>query len=158
MKFFDDIRIGDLREFGKHTFAAEDIKRFARSFDPQPFHIDEEAAKRSHFGALCASGWHTTAACMRLIVDYHKRLAAEMIARGEQPAKIGPSPGFTNLKWLKPVYAGDTVAFASEVFEVRPMASRPQWGVVRMRTTGTNQKGERVYEIENTAFIERRAA
>jgi acyl dehydratase len=158
MKFFDDIRLGDRREFGKHTFAAEDIKRFARSFDPQPFHLDEEAAKRSHFGGLCASGWHTTAACMRLIVDYHKRLAAEMIAGGEKPAKIGPSPGFRNLKWLKPIYAGDTVAFASEVIELRPSASRPQWGVVRMRTVGTNQKGERVYEIENAAFIERRAA
>ena len=158
MKFFDDIRLGDRREFGKHTFTVEEIKRFAASFDPQPFHMDEEAARRSHFGALCASGWHTTAACMRLIVDYHKRLAAEMIARGEQPAKIGPSPGFRNLKWLKPVYAGDTVVFASEVIEMRPSASRPQWGVVRMRTVGTNQKGERVYEIENAAFMERRAA
>jgi acyl dehydratase len=158
MKFFDDIRIGDVREFGKHTFSAEDIKRFARSFDPQPFHVDEEAAKRSHFGGLCASGWHTTAACMRLIVDYHKRFAAEMIARGERPAKIGPSPGFKNLKWLRPIYAGDTVTFASEVVEMRPSASRPQWGVVRMQTFGINQKGERVYEIENAAFIERRAA
>jgi acyl dehydratase len=158
MKFFDDMKIGERREFGKHQFSAEDIKCFARSFDPQPFHLDEDAAKKSHFGGLCASGWHTTAACMRLIVDYHKRLAAEMIARGERPAKIGPSPGFKNLKWLKPVLAGDTVTFASEVIELRPSASRPQWGVVRMRTVGTNQKGERVYEIENAAFIERRAA
>ncbi len=117
-----------MRELGRHTFTAEDIKRFARGFDPQPFHMDEEAAKRSHFGALCASGWHTTAACMRLIVDYHKRLAAEMIARGERPAKIGPSPGFKNLKWLKPIYAGDTVAFASEVIEMRPSAVAPAMG------------------------------
>jgi acyl dehydratase len=158
MKFFDNMQIGDLREIGKHQFTAEDIKRFARSFDPQPFHLDEEEARRSHFGALCASGWHTTAACMRLIVDYHKDLAAEMIARGERPAKIGPSPGFKNLKWRKPIFAGDTVTFASEVIELRPSASRPQWGVVRMLTQGTNQKGERVYEIENIAFIERRAA
>jgi len=158
MKFFDDIRVGDMREFGKHTFSAADIKRFARSFDPQPFHMDEEAAKRSHFGALCASGWHTTAACMRLIVEYHKRIAGEMMARGEKVAKIGPSPGFKNLKWLKPIYVNDTVTFASEVIEMRASASRPQWGVVRMRTYGVNQKGERVYEIENAAFIERRAA
>ncbi|HLL26953.1 MAG TPA: MaoC family dehydratase [Xanthobacteraceae bacterium] len=158
MKFFDDIQIGDRRDLGKHTFSAEEIKRFARSYDPQPFHMDEEAARHSHFGALCASGWHSTAACMRLIVDYHKRLAAEMIARGERPAKIGPSPGFKNLKWLKPIYAGDSVVFASEVIETRASASRPQWGIVHMRTTGTNQKGERVYEIENIAFIERRSA
>jgi acyl dehydratase len=158
VKFFDDMQIGDRRELGKHQFTAEEIKRFARSFDPQPFHMDEEAARRSHFGALCASGWHTTAACMRLIVDYHKNLAAEMIARGERPAKIGPSPGFKNLKWRRPIYAGDTVTFASEVIELRPSASRPQWGIVHMFTQGTNQKGERVYEIENIAFIERRAA
>ena len=158
MKFFEDIQIGDRSEFGKHTFAAEAIKRFAESFDPQPFHIDEESARRSHFGGLCASGWHTTAACMRLIVDHHKRLAADMLARGERPSKIGPSPGFKNLKWLRPVYAGDTIAFASEVIEMRASSSRPQWGIVRMRTIGTNQKGERVYEVENAAFIERRSA
>src|SRR5262245_49917793 len=158
MKFFEDIRLGDTREFGKHTFRSQDIKRFAKTFDPQPFHVDEEAARQSHFGALCASGWHTTAACMRLIVDHHKELAAAMLARGEQPAKIGPSPGFRNMKWLRPVYAGDTIAFSSEVIELRPLASRPQWGVVRMRTIGVNQKGERVYEVENAAFIERRSA
>jgi acyl dehydratase len=158
MKLFNDTKLGDRRDYGRHTFTADDIKRFAANFDPQPFHLDEDAAKKSHFGGLCASGWHTTAACMRLIVDYHKRLAAEMIARGERAAKIGPSPGFRSLKWLKPIYAGDTIAFGSEVIEMRPSASRPQWGVIRMRTTGTNQKGERVYEIEHAAFIERRAA
>ena len=158
MKLFNDTKLGDRRDYGKHTFTAEDIKRFAASFDPQPFHMDEDAAKKSHFGGLCASGWHTTAACMRLIIDYHKRLSAEMIARGERPAKIGPSPGFKNLKWLKPIYAGDTVAFGSEVIEMRPSASRPQWGVIRMRTTGANQKGERVYEVEHAAFIERHEA
>jgi acyl dehydratase len=68
MKFFDDMQIGDRRELGKHLFTAKGIKRFAASFDPQPFHMDEEEARRSHFGALCASGWHSTAACMRLIV------------------------------------------------------------------------------------------
>ncbi len=156
MKFWDDIKIGDRTEFGKHTFTAEAIMHFAARYDPQPFHMDEEAARRSHFGALCASGWHTAAACMRQIVDTHKRLAAETIARGEKAAKIGPSPGFRNLKWLKPVYVGDTISYASEVIEVRPLASRPGWGLVRMRTTGTNQNGVRVYEFEGSAFIERR--
>jgi len=158
MKFFDDFKIGERREFGTYVFNADDIKRFARDFDPQPFHIDEEAAKKSHFGALVASGWHTTAACMRLIVDYNKRLAVEMIARGEKPARIGPSPGFKNLKWLKPIYAGDTITFGSEVIEKRPSSSRPEWGVVRFLTSGANQKGEHVFEMENAAFIERHAA
>jgi acyl dehydratase len=155
MKFFDDIKIGDRRELGGHTFAADEIKRFAARYDPQPFHMDEAAAKQSHFGGLVASGWHTAAACMRTIVDANKRLAAEMVGRGERTAKIGPSPGFKNLKWLKPVYAGDTVTFSNEVIEARPLASRPGWGMVRMRTAGTNQNGEQVYEFEGVAFIER---
>jgi acyl dehydratase len=158
MKFWDDVKIGDRTEFGKHTFSAEEIKRFAARYDPQPFHMDEEAAKRSHFGALCASGWHTAAVCMRTIVDAHKRIAAEIIARGEKPAKIGPSPGFRNLKWLKPVYVGDTIRYASEVIELRPLASRPGWGLLRGLTTGTNQHGVRVYELETSAFVERRPA
>ena len=154
MKFFDDVKVGDRRELGKHTFTAEEIKRFAARYDPQPFHMDEEAAKRSHFGGLIASGWHTAAVCMRTIVDANKRVTAEMIGRGEQPAKTGPSPGFKNLKWLKPVYAGDTVSYASEVLDKRPLASRPGWGLVRMHTTGTNQNGVRVYEFEAVGFIE----
>jgi acyl dehydratase len=158
MKFWDDVKIGDRTEFGKHTFTAESIKRFAARYDPQPFHMDEAAAKRSHFGALCASGWHTAAACMRQIVETHKRLAAEAAARGERPARIGPSPGFRNLKWLKPVYVGDTVSYASEVLELRPLASRPGWGLMRGLTTGTNQDGVRVYELETSAFVERRPA
>jgi acyl dehydratase len=158
MKFWDDIKIGDRTEFGTHIFTAEDIKRFAARYDPQPFHMDEEAAKRSLFGALCASGWHTAAACMRQIVNAHQRIAAEMIARGERPATVGPSPGFRNLKWLKPVYAGDTITYASEVIELRPLNSRPGWGFLRGLTTGTNQNGVRVYEVESSAFIERRPA
>lgn len=156
MKFWDDMQVGDRAEFGRHIFTAEEIKRFAARYDPQPFHMDEEAAKRSHFGGLVASGWHTAAACMRQIVDTHKRLAAETIARGEKPAKIGPSPGFRNLKWLKPVYADDTISFASEVIELRPLASKPGWGLMRGLTFGTNQNGVRVYEFEASAFVERR--
>src|SRR6185312_11695016 len=105
MRFFDDIEVGWRRELGKHTFTAEEIKRFASRYDPQLFHIDEAEAKKSHFGALCASGWHTAAVCMRTIVDSTKQFTADMTARGEKVAKTGPSPGFTNLKWLKPVYA-----------------------------------------------------
>jgi len=158
MKFFDDLEVGLRRELGKHTFTAEEIKRFATSYDPQSFHIDEEAAKRSHFGKLCASGWHTAAVCMRMIVDANKRLAAEMIGRGEKPAIVGPSPGFKNLQWLKPVYVGDTITFVSEVIEKRPLQSRPRWGMIRNRVFGTDQNGIKVYQFEGIAFIERRSA
>lgn len=157
MLFFDDIEVGLRRDLGKHTFTADAIKSFARRYDPQPFHVDEEAARRSHFGALCASGWHTAAICMRMIVDSTKRLTAEMIARGDKVAATGPSPGFTQLKWLKPVYVGDTISFASEVIEKRPLASRPGWGLVRTRFTGSNQHGVAVYQFEGVVFIERRS-
>lgn len=156
MKYFEDLKIGDVSEFGSYTFTAENIKTFARKFDPQPFHLDEEAAKKSLFGALCASGWHTTAACMRRIVDANRAAHEAAAARGETPVRYGPSPGFRNLKWLKPVYAGDTVTYSSEIIELRELATRPEWGLMRGRTIGVNQKGERVLEFESSAFIQRR--
>jgi acyl dehydratase len=158
MRFFEDIEVGWTRELGKHTFTADEIKRFAGRYDPQPFHMDEAEAKKSHFGALCASGWHTAAVCMRTIVDSTKQLTADMIARGEKPAKMGPSPGYTNLKWLKPVYAGDTIAFTSEVIETRASESRPGWGLVQTRFSGRNQNGVPVYQFDGVVFIERRSA
>lgn len=158
MRFFDDIEVGWTRELGKHTFTAEDIKRFASRYDPQLFHMDEEAAKKSHFGALCASGWHTAAVCMRSIVDSTKQMTADMIARGEKVANTGPSPGFSNLKWLKPVYVRDTISFTSEVLEKRMSESRPRWGVVKTRFMGRNQNGVPVYQFDGVVFVERRAA
>ena len=89
---------------------------------------------------------------MRQIVDFNKRNYAEMLARGETPARVGPSPGFKNLKWLKPVMAGDTITYSSEVIETRELATRPEWGLMRAIITGVNQKGERVYEFESSAF------
>mgnify|MGYP002653490231 FL=1 len=94
MKFFDDLVVGERYELGSHTFTADAIKIFARRFDPQPFHLDEAAAARSHFGALCASGWHTASVWMRLMVQYQVREDAARRARGEGVATLGPSPGF----------------------------------------------------------------
>jgi acyl dehydratase len=156
MKYFEDLEIGEIRELGSYGFTAENIKHFARRYDPQPFHLDEEAAKKSLFGALCASGWHTGAACMRMIVDANKRDYDAAIARGEKPALFGPSPGFNNLKWLKPVYAGDTITYSSEILQLRESASRPAWGLMRTKIIGVNQNGERVFEYESTAFVPRK--
>ena len=156
MQFFEDIRIGQKSEIGRHTFTAEEIKRFAARYDPQPFHLDEAAAERSHFGALCASGWHTAAVCMRLLVARKDRVVAELTARGEPVATWGPSPGFRELKWVKPVYVGDTITYASEPVEKRESKSRPGWGLMFSRNTGTNQHGELVYSFIGSAFIERR--
>jgi acyl dehydratase len=156
MRYFDDIKVGDRIELGSHTFTAEDIKTFAAAYDPQAFHMDEAAAAKSHFGALCASGWHTVSMWMRLRVLYAQKDDAARAARGEPNAKGGSSPGFRELKWLKPVYAGDTITYASEVAEMRASQSRPGWGLVFSRNTGVNQKGELVLSFIGSGFVERR--
>ncbi|HEY0224548.1 MAG TPA: MaoC family dehydratase [Pseudolabrys sp.] len=156
MKYFEDVRVGDTYEVGRHTFNAEEIKSFARRFDPQLFHVDEEAAARSHFGALCASGWHTAVVWMRLMVDHRRGMAEAARARGEPVAGIGPALGFRDLKWLKPVYVGDTIVYKTEVIEARVSNSRPGSGLMTLRSTGTNQKGEPVITFVSTTFVERR--
>jgi len=156
MKFWDDIAVGDKTELGRFTFTAGNIKAFARRFDPQAFHLDEAAAARSHFGALCASGWHTASIWMRLMIDHQKAEDAARRARGEAVAALGPSPGFRELKWLKPVYVGDTITYATEVIEKRPSASRPEWGLIRIHNSGANQNGEAVISFISVAFVERR--
>jgi acyl dehydratase len=156
VKYFEDIQVGDVFPLGSHTFTAEEIKAFARRFDPQHFHVDEAAAERSHFGALIASGWHTAVASMRLMVDYRRRLAETMRARGEPVAGIGPALGFRELKWLKPVYVGDTIDYNSEVIATRVSSSRPRSGLLTFRSTGVNQNGELVISFESTTFVERR--
>lgn len=156
MAYFEDMKIGDVREFGSYHFTKENIIRFAQKYDPQPFHLDEEAAKKSLFGGLCASGWHTGAACMRKIVDFNKAQHEAAIARGEKPPRGGPSPGFKNLKWLKPVYAGDIITYSSELVDLRESATRPEWGLMFAKIYGVNQNGERVYEFDSSAFVPRR--
>jgi acyl dehydratase len=155
VKFFEDIRVGDTIEVGRHTFTAESIKSFAARFDPQPFHLDDAAAARSHFRALCASGWHTACVWMRLLIEHRRREDDARRARGEAIAALGVSPGFRDLQWLKPVYVGDTIAYSSEVIETRPLASRPAWGLVSSRNTGVNQRGEPVISFISSAFVER---
>ena len=156
MKYFEEIQVGDIFAVGRHTFTADEIKGFARRFDPQLFHVDEAAAERSHFGALCASGWHTAVVWMRLMVDHRRGMAEAARARGEPVAGIGPALGFRELKWLKPVYVGDTIEYKSEVIEMRASNSRPRSGLMTIRSTGVNQNGEPVISLVSTTFVERR--
>jgi acyl dehydratase len=158
MNFFEDIEVGQRRELGSFTFAAEAIKKFAAQFDPQRFHLDEEEGRKSLFGGLAASGWHVGSVCMQLLVADGQRRAKEAAARDETVAVWGPSPGFRELRWIKPVLAGDTISFASEVVEKRTSASRPQWGILQARNTGTNQRGELAFSLLATAFVPRRGA
>jgi acyl dehydratase len=156
MFFFEDIRLGDRRELGSFTFSADDIKRFARQYDPQRFHLDEEEGRKSPFGALVASGWHVGSVFMKLLVTADQRLAREAAARGETIAVRGPSPGFRELRWIKPVLAGDTVSFFNEIVSKRTLESRPGWGILEAHGTGTNQRGELVFSLLATAFVPRK--
>ncbi len=156
MGFFEDMEVGQRREVGSFTFTAEAIKTFAAEFDPQRFHLSEEEGRNSLFGGLAASGWHVGSVCMKLLVADTQRQMKEAAARGETVAVWGPSPGFRELRWLKPVLAGDTISFASEIVAKRTSDSRPDWGILQARQTGTNQHGELVYSLVATAFVPRR--
>jgi acyl dehydratase len=148
--------VGQRREVGSFHFTAEDIKRFATKFDPQRFHLDEEAGRNSIFGGLAASGWHVGSVCMKLLVADGQRQSKEEAARGEKVAVWGPSPGFRDLRWIKPVLAGDTITFASEIESLRSSEKRPEWGIVQARNSGVNQRGEPVFSLLATAFVPRR--
>lgn len=156
MLYLEEIAIGDRRDYGSFTFTADAIRTFAMQFDPQPFHLDEEAGRRSLFGGLAASGWHVGSVCMKLLVAERQRMIAEANERGVDVAVWGPSPGFRELRWIKPVLAGDTVSYSSVVESVRPSGSRPQWGIVQSRNTGINQRGEMVFSFLGSAFVPRR--
>lgn len=153
MWFFEDINVGDRREVGSYTFTADAIKKFAAQFDPQRFHLDEEEGRKSLFGGLAASGWHVGSVCMKVMVLDRDRLAREAEARGEEVAVWGPSPGFRELRWIKPVLAGDTITYATEVLSKRTLDSRPGWGILQARNVGTNQRGEVVFSFLATAFV-----
>ena len=157
MKFFEDITIGERTELGSHTFTADEIKAFALKYDPQPFHVDEAAAARSHFGRLCASGWHTSAICMRHVVRRQSargRGDARSAAKGRRERPVAGRA--RRDAGIKPVYPGDTITFASEIKDKRD-TSRPGYGLVVSYNTGTNQNGELVYSAQGAVFVERRA-
>lgn len=154
--YLEDIEPGRVVELGSHHFTREAIIAFARQYDPQPFHLDEEAARLGPFGVLSASGWHTGAAWMKCYVAANQKAEAEMRARGGTPAVVGPSPGFTNLRWLKPVTPGDTISYRSTVTGKRALNSRPGWGLVFSLNEGFNQKGELVFSFEGKVLTPKR--
>lgn len=146
--------IGATTALGSHKFEADAIKAFARKYDPQPFHIDEAAAKNSVFGGLCASGWHTAATWMKC------NLATGMETEGRRwrgpgpRPEFGPSPGFKNLKWLKPVYAGETVSFTRTGIAHRPIVSRPGWRLLTLRADAFDSTGDKVLEFESAVLVQ----
>lgn len=151
LHYLKDAVIGEPRDLGPHVFTAEDIVAFARAYDPQVFHLDADAARSTHFGALCASGWHTAAIWMKRLHITRSRDVALTAALGSVP-QLGPSPGFRDLRWLKPVYAGDTIRYACTLMEARITTSRPGWGMATHHNTGVNQRGEKVFEFTGLVF------
>ena len=115
--------------------------------------MSEEEGRNSLFGGLAASGWHVGSVCMKMMVADGQRRVKEAIARGEKVGSWGPSPGFRDLRWIRPVLAGDTVRFFTAIESKRVSESRPGWGIVQTRTGGVNQRGEDVYSIRATAFV-----
>jgi acyl dehydratase len=145
--YWEDFAVGTTREFGGLSVTKEEILRFAKQFDPQPFHVDEEAARRSPFGGLIASGWHTAALAMRMWCDAYLL----------DTASLG-SPGIEKLKWTKPVRPGDTLRIRATVLEARPLASKPGVGLLRSLWNVLNQADEVVMEMEGLSMMKRRNA
>jgi acyl dehydratase len=145
MMGWEDFKVGDIAEVGRHTFTEQEMLDFGRRFDPQPFHTDPAAAKESVFGGLIASGWLTCAIGMRLMVESY-------IGRSNS---LG-SPGVENIRWLKPVRAGDTLTYRRMVLESRASATRNNVGLVKHRWEAVNQDGELVFTMEGWGMFGRK--
>ena len=154
--WFDEVEVGTKAELGSYLFDKASILKFAEKYDPQPFHTDEAAAAKTHFGGLCASGWHTAAAYMSCCAAHNFAGCDAAKAGGKVLPPLGPSPGFENMKWLKPVYAGDTLTFHNEITGKREMTSRPEWGLVFADNTGLNQNGDLVFSFKGKLLVARR--
>lgn len=151
-------RTGSRIMLGTHHFTAKAIIAFAKKYDPQPFHLDAEAARNSLFGGLCASGWHTASVWMRLNVEEIGRHFAELAAQGRALPEFGPSPGIRNLRWLRPVFADSTIGFARIVRELRDFPSRRDWSVLESTAEAWNECNEPVMSFESSVLIRLPAA
>jgi acyl dehydratase len=146
MRYFEDLEIGAETYLGSYEVTREEVLEFARKYDPQPFHLSDEEAAKTHFGRLAASGWHTCAMTMAVNVRYQ--------ATHEQEG-LG-SPGIDELRWLKPVYPGDTIHVHGKIIEKTPSRSKPEIGSFRTETTVTNQDDVPVMRFTSIVLIRRR--
>ena len=146
MIYFEDLEVGAETDFGTYEVTREEVLEFARKYDPQPFHLSDEEAAKTHFGRIAASGWHTAAMTMAVI--------ARHVVAHEQ-AGLG-SPGIDELRWKKPVYPGDTLHVRGQILEKTPSRSKPEIGSFRTQTMVTNQTGETVMTFISIVLIRRR--
>lgn len=143
MQFYEDLVVGTIARFGNYAVTRDEVIDFARKYDPQPFHLDDEAAAATHFGRLAASGWHTAGMMMAMNVAHFTE---------HQTASLG-SPGIDQLRWLKPVYPGDTLHMESELLEKRRSASKPEMGLTKTKSTVYNQHDEPVMSLIANGMI-----
>jgi acyl dehydratase len=148
MIYFEDLEIGAETCFGSYEVTRDEVIEFARKYDPQPFHLSDEEAAKTHFGRIAASGWHTAAMTMAVIARY--------VVAHEQ-AGLG-SPGIDELRWKKPVYPGDTLHVRGRMLEKTPSRSRPEIGSFRTETIVTNQDDQVVMTFTSIVLIRRRPA
>lgn len=148
MQYFEDIAVGAVARFGHYAVTRDEVIEFARKYDPQPFHLSDEAAAATHFGRLSASGWHSCAMVMAMLVEQ---------LRAVDQAGLG-SPGIDELRWLTPVYPGDTLRCETEVLEKRVSRSRPEMGIYKSRLTAFNQHDTAVLTMVSNALIATRPA
>jgi acyl dehydratase len=146
VQYFEDLEIGKETVFGSYEVTRDEVIEFARKYDPQPFHLSDEAAAKTHFGRLAASGWHTCAMAMAVIARH---------VNDTEQAGLG-SPGLDELRWLKPVYPGDTLTVTSKLIEKTPSRSKPDIGSFRSQVTVTNQDGVPVMRYTSIVLIRRR--
>ncbi len=143
MLYYEDIEIGASSSYGAYAVTLEEVLEFAGKYDPQPFHLDDDAAAATHFGRISASGWHSCAMTMRMMVDNMKINAQ---------AGLG-SPGVDELRWIKPVYPGDTLRVETTILEKRRSRSRPDMGIFKSRGRTLNQHDETVLEMVSNGLI-----
>ena len=148
MLYWEDMVVGSSREFGHYDVTREEVLEFAHKYDPQPFHISDEAAAKTHFGRIAASGWHTGAMSMRVLVD----------ALSKEPQAGLGSPGVDELRWLKPVYPGDRLTVSGTIVDKTPSRSKPALGTIRTRTIVTNQDGVDVMRYTSIILMQRKPA
>lgn len=144
---------GTRKQLGSHVFTADAIVDFASQFDPQRFHLDAEAARNSVFGGLCASGWHTASVWMKLNIAASITEAELARAEGRTLPEFGPSPGFRNLRWFKPVFAGDEIFYSLTIRGSRPLASRPGWSILELISEAHDADGTLVMSFDSAALI-----
>ena len=146
MLFYEDLHVGGTRRFGHYEVTREEVLDFARNYDPQPFHLEDHAAAQTHFGRLAASGWHTCAMTMAMMVE----------SRRDEPVAMLGAIGIDELRWLKPVYPDDVLSCETELLEKRRSKSRPGTGILKTRVTTFNQQGEAVQSMIGSTLIRTR--